>query len=72
VPLRFTLALWRAFGEPSIRWLPAGHITGFLYRDTIVAEVLAALGLPRPVQASRRLGLPWRVEPAAQQIRWAS
>jgi hypothetical protein len=50
----------------------AGHITGFLFRDTIVAEVLAALGLPRPVQASRRLGLPWRVEPAAQRIRWAS
>jgi dienelactone hydrolase len=72
VPLRFTQALWQALGEPSIRWLPAGHITGFLYRDLIVAEVLAALGLPRPVQASRRLGLPWRVEPAAQQIRWAS
>jgi hypothetical protein len=70
VPLRFTLALWQALGEPPIRWLPAGHITGFLYRDTIVAEVLAALGLPRPGQAPRRLR--WRVVPAAQRIRWAS
>jgi len=55
VPLRFTLGLWRALGEPPIRWLPAGHITGFLFRPTIVGEVLAALGLPRPAAAPSRL-----------------
>src|SRR5262249_61617370 len=51
VPLRFTQALWRALGEPSIPWLPAGHITGVLFPDTIVAPVPAALGPPRPPQA---------------------
>ena len=71
VPLRFTLGLWRALGEPPIRWLPAGHITGFLFRETIVSEVLAALGLPRPVKAPSRLRLRWRV-PAVRQVGFAS
>jgi hypothetical protein len=69
VPLRFTLELWRALGEPTIRWLPSGHITGFLYRETIVAEVLAALSLPRPLEVPRRLRL--RLSPV-RQMRWAA
>ena len=64
VPLRFTLELWGALGEPPIQWLPAKHITGFLFRETIVAEVLAALGWPRPVKAPSRLRL--RSQPVRQ------
>src|SRR5262249_60790273 len=49
VPRRFTEELWRALGEPPIRWLPAGHITAFLFWKTMVGEILTALGLPRRV-----------------------
>jgi dienelactone hydrolase len=70
VPLRFTQELWQALGQPPIRWLPAGHITGFLFRPTIVAEVLGALGLPRPQPAPSRLRL--RRQPAAAEVRWAA
>ncbi|HEV8673457.1 MAG TPA: hypothetical protein VGX21_05375 [Methylomirabilota bacterium] len=70
VPLRFTRALWQALGEPPICWLPAGHITGFLFRGTIVAEVLKAMGLAIPVPAPRRFSL--RLAPAAREMRWAA
>jgi dienelactone hydrolase len=55
VPPRFTEALWEALGRPAIRWLPAGHITAFLFRRTIVAEVLAGMGLPTPATSPRRV-----------------
>ncbi len=57
LPLRFTRELWQALGEPPIRWLPAGHITAFLFRSAIVSEVLDAMGLPRPLPVPRRLRL---------------
>jgi dienelactone hydrolase len=70
VPLRFTRALWEALGEPPICWLPAGHITGFLFRGTIVAEVLKAMGFAAPVPAPRRF--PLRLAPASREMRWAA
>lgn len=57
VPMRFTLALWEALAKPPIRWLPAGHITAFLFRRTILAEVLEAMELPRPAEAPGRFAV---------------
>jgi len=45
----FTEELWHALGSPPIRWLPAGHITAFLFRQTMVREILAAAGISAPV-----------------------
>jgi hypothetical protein len=70
VPLRFTEALWRALGSPPIRWLPAGHITAFFYRRTILTEVLGAMGLPRPAPA--RHCLAFRPAVASHEARWAA
>jgi hypothetical protein len=67
---RFTDELWQALERPRIRWLPAGHITGFLFRPTIVAEVLEALGLPRPQPAPSRLRLRRQTE--AAEVRCAA
>ncbi|HSE94617.1 MAG TPA: hypothetical protein VLD61_01920 [Methylomirabilota bacterium] len=71
VPPRFTNELWQALGQPPIQWLPAGHITGFFFRPTIVSEVLAALGLPRPQPVPSRLRLR-RQLPATAEVRWAA
>jgi dienelactone hydrolase len=49
VPRAFTDELWHALGSPPIRWLPAGHITAFLFRQTMVSEILAATGVRAPV-----------------------
>jgi hypothetical protein len=68
---RFTQALWEALGRPAIRWLPAGHITAFLFRRTIVAEILDAMGLPRPVASARR-GLARAFVVPRRQERWAA
>jgi hypothetical protein len=54
VPRRFTEELWRAMGAPPIRWLPAGHITAFLFRRAIAREILAAIGLSPPAAAPGR------------------
>jgi dienelactone hydrolase len=70
VPLRYTRALWAALGEPPIHWLPAGHITGFLFRGTIVAEVLKVMGFAIPAPAPRRF--PLRLAPVAREMRWAA
>jgi dienelactone hydrolase len=73
VPPRYTHELWQALGQPPIRWLPAGHITGFFFRPTIVAEVLAALGLPRPEPAPSRLGFRRQQARArTAEVRWAA
>jgi hypothetical protein len=72
IPRRFTQELWQALGQPPIRWLPAGHITAFLFRQTIVGEVLGAMGLPRLLPASRRSRPPVRPAVAAQTARWAA
>jgi hypothetical protein len=76
VPRRFTEELWHASGEPQIRWLPAGHITAFLFRRTMVAEILDAMGLDEATTRARpaerrslithaRLGAGRRPEPKA-------
>jgi dienelactone hydrolase len=53
VPRHFTEELWRALGQPPIRWLPAGHITTFLFRRAMMSEILAAMGIERLVGPSR-------------------
>jgi hypothetical protein len=71
VPPRFTQALWDALGRPAIHWLPAGHITAFLFRRTIVAEILDAMGLPRPVSSVRRR-LSRELVALRREERWAA
>ncbi len=63
IPRRFTEELWHALGEPPLHWLPAGHVTAFFLRRTIVTEILSAMGLPRPAEAPRRLHLPFATTP---------
>jgi len=53
IPRRFTEELWRASGEPHIRWLPSGHITAFLFRKTMVTEILGAMGLQEATTRAR-------------------
>lgn len=65
VPRRFTEELWRALGEPPIRWLPAGHVTAFLFRPAIVAETLRVMGLPEAVDV--REGAGRRPAPALRE-----
>src|SRR5262249_34965411 len=55
LPRHFTEELWRAVGAPPIRWLPAGHITAFLFRRAIAREILAVIGLPLRAAAPRRM-----------------
>jgi hypothetical protein len=70
VPLHFTLELWRALGEPPIRWLSAGHITAFLFRQTIAGEILGAMGLPRTAEAPGRFRIPPVL--VRREARWAA
>jgi dienelactone hydrolase len=67
VPQRFTQELWEALRRPPIHWLPAGHITAFLYRRTILSEVLHAMGLPRPVETARRFAIRIPAAPRSEE-----
>jgi dienelactone hydrolase len=70
VPLRFTKELWEALEKPPIHWLPAGHITAFLFRRTILNEVLGAMELPRPIESARRFAV--RISTARSEERCAA
>lgn len=70
VPQRFTEELWRGLGQPPTRWLPAGHVTAFLFRRTIVGEVLRAMGLPQAAEAPATAVS--RVGPALRAARGAA